>query len=266
MSVLTPDIPDGVALEGLLQQASEEAAWRPAFYRKLLESPVLVILPDEARARRVARPDRIHFVQWKRIDGTDAIPFFSSARTFFEAAPQGARCLVLDTRQLLELTRGAILHLNPYSEFNVELTPSDAEALLSNGTLVVPESFRLQAEREMSFRRVIDPPVTMLHALTLLYSQLPQVLCAYLASVKGMYEGRESLLLGLDIDGDPEPVVRDSSLVIRDTYQGPYDLDIVHIKPGKQGLLNSGFNPTFRFFDRRMADVLAAPSAPRTAQ
>jgi hypothetical protein len=261
MSVLPPHTPDGVALEGLLQQASEEAAWRPAFYRKLLESRVLVILPDEARARRVARPDRLHFVQWKRIDGTDAIPFFSSARTFFEAAPQGARCLVLDTRQLLELTRGAILHLNPYSEFNLQLAPSDAEALLSNGTLVMPESFQLQSERDVSFRRVVDPPAPMLQALTLLYSQLPQVLGAYLALVRGLYERRESLLLGLDIDGDPEPVVRDSSLVIRDTYHGPYDLDIVHIKPGKQGLLNSGFDPTFRFFDRRMAPVLVAPMA-----
>ena len=264
--VLPPNVPDGVALERLLQQASEEAAWRPAFFRHFLESRVLVIVPDEARARRVARPDRVHFVQWKRIDGTDAIPFFSSARTFFEAVPQGARCLVLDTRQLLELSRGAILHLNPYSAFNVELTPSDVEALLTNGTLVVPEHFALPSEREMSFHRVIDPPIPMLDALTLLYSQIPQVQGAYLASVTGLYEARESLLLGLVVDGDPEPVVRDSSLVIRDTYHGPYNLDIVEIKSSKGGLASSGFDPTFRFFDRRMAAVLGAPVADRSRQ
>lgn len=266
MTELPANLPDGTALEELLKQSSEGAAWCPAFYRQLLDSRVLVILPNKRQARQVARPDRLHFVQWKRVDGTAAIPFFSSARTFFEAVPQGAQCLVLATRQLLELTRGAILHLNPYSEFNVELTPPEAEALLSNGTLVVPEPFRLQSDRRVSFRRVADLPVPMLDALTLLYSQLPQVQAAYLATVTGLYEGHESLLLGLDVDGDPEPVVRDSGLVIRDTYYGPYALDMMHIRSGELGLSASGFDPTFRFFDRRMASILVAPLAAHSAQ
>jgi hypothetical protein len=267
MSVLPPDIPDGVALEALLRQASEEAAWRPAFYRQLLDSRVLVILPDETMVQHVARPDRVHFVQWKRIDGTAAIPFFSSARAFFEAVPHGAKCLALDTRQLLELTRGAILHLNPYSEFNLEVMPSDVDTLLSNGALVVPEPFTLESNRQVSFRRVVNPPVPLLDALTLLYSQLPQVQNAYLASVTGLYDdARESLLLGLDVDGDPEPVVRDSGLVIRDTYHGPYDLDIVRLKPGDAALSSSGFEPDFRFFDRRMASVLTTPKGTRSTQ
>lgn len=64
---LPSNIPDGAALEGLLQQACNEPAWRPAFYRQLLDSRVLVILPDETQARNVARPDRVHFVQWTRV-------------------------------------------------------------------------------------------------------------------------------------------------------------------------------------------------------
>lgn len=267
MISLPPNVPDDAALEGLLKQACEAAAWRPAFYRQLLDSRVLVILPDETMMQHVARPDRVHFVQWKRIDGTAAIPFFSSARAFFEAVPHGAKCLVLDTRQLLELTRGAILHLNPYSEFNLEVMPSDVDTLLSNGALVVPEPFTLKSNRQLSFRRVVNPPVPLLVALTLLYSQLPQVQNAYLASVTGLYDdARESLLLGLDVDGDPEPVVRDSGLVIRDTYQGPYDLDIVRLKPGDAALSSSGFEPDFRFFDRRMASVLTMPKGTRSTQ
>lgn len=266
MITLPPNVPDGASLESLLKQASEEAAWRPAFYRELLKSRVLVMVPDETLAQSVARPDRVHFVQWKRIDGTAAIPFFSSARTFFEAVPHGAKCLVLDTRQLFELTRGAILHLNPYSEFNVELTQSDVETMLSDGSLVVPESFTLESDQQVSFRCVVNPPVPLLDALTLLYSQLPQVQSAYLVSVMGLYDSRESLLLGLDIEGDPEPVVRDSALVIRDTYHGPYDLDVVHLKGGVGAPSNSGFAPAFRFFDRRMAAVLSAPVSARSTQ
>ncbi len=267
MVSLPPTVPDGAALEGLLKQACEAAAWRPAFYRQLLDSHILVIVADETLAQNVARPDRVHFVQWKRVDGTAAIPFFSSARTFFEAVPHGAKCLVLETRQLLELTRGAILHLNPYSEFNLQVMPSDVEAILASRFLVVPESFALETDRQVSFRQVVDPPFPLLDALTLLYSQLPQVHGAYVALVKGLYDDApESLLLGLDIEGDPEPVVRDSGLVIRDTYHGPYNLDIVHLKSGERGLLSYGFEPAFRFFDRRMAAVLAAPAVTSSAQ
>lgn len=264
---LPPNVPDGATLEGLLRQACQAAAWRPALYRQLLDSRVLVIVADALAAKNVARPDRVHFVQWKRVDGTAAIPFFSSARTFFEAVPNGAKCLVLDTRQLLELTRGAILHLNPYSEFNLQVMPSDVDAMLRDGSLVVPESFTLASDRLVSFRGVVNPPVPLLDALTLLYSQLAHVRGAYLALVSGFYDdARESLLLGLDIDGDPEPVVRDSGLVIRDTYHGPYDLDIVHLKSGERGLVTYGFESAFRFFDRRMASVVAAPAAVRSPQ
>lgn len=257
---------DGTKLEEMLRRASDEAAWRPAFYRQLLESQVLVLLPDKARARQVARPDRVHFVQWKRIDGTLAIPFFSSTRTFYEAVPQGGQCLVLDTPQLMELTRGAILHLNPLSEFNVELTPSDIEALLSSGSLVVPEILNLASDREVSFRRVVDPPVLMLDALTALYSQLPQVLGAYLALVNGLHGGDESLLLGLavTVDCDLEPIVRDSALVVRDTYFGPHSIDIVHMNHGDQCITDTGFESECQFFDRRMASVLIAPTYPRS--
>lgn len=267
MLAFPPNLPDGSSLEGLIRQACEEAAWRPAFYRQLLESRVLVIVPDEALARTTARPDRVHFVQWKRVDGTAAIPFFSSAQTFFEAVPEGAKCLVLDTRLLLELARGAILHLNPYSEFNIELAPADIEALLADGSLVVPEPFTLGTDRQVTLQHVADPPVAMLDALTLLYSQHPQVQGAYLALVAGFYDdNRESLLLGLHVDGDPEPIVRDSGLVIRDTYHGPYSLDIVHLNRDGRDVLSSGFEPAFQFFDRRIAPILASPSLPQRAQ
>ncbi len=267
MNVPAATVPDGVALEGLLQQACENAAWRPALYRQLVQTRVLVIVPDEEQTRGVARPDRLHFVQWMRQDGTSAIPVFSSARTFFEAVPSGAKCLVIEVQQLLELTRGAILHLNPYSEFNLQLMPSDVELLLTQKALVVPDRFTRESQRELSFRRVADPPVAMLDALTTLYSQHACVTAAYLAAVTGLYDdSHASLLLGLDIDGDPEPIVRDSGLVIRDTYHGPVNLDIVRIPAGAEGLSRSGFSLDFRFFDRRMAAVLVAPAGGRSPQ
>ena len=65
----------------------------------------------------------------------DGHSILSSARTFFEAIPQGAQCLVVDGLQLLLLTRGAMLHLNPFSEHNVVLMPEDVGLLLASGTL-----------------------------------------------------------------------------------------------------------------------------------
>jgi len=256
----------GKKLESLLRRACAEPAWRPAFYRTLLESDVLILVPDLVIVPNAHGDDVIRFVQWNRVDGSAAIPFFSSSRTLFEAVPESARCLVLDMPTFLALSRGALLHLNPFSEFNVELPPDEVEVLLKDGALGKPEPFTLESERHIVFLPLADPPVSTLDALTLLYSQLPEVRTAYLARVMGMYEHEESLLLGLEVDGDPERVVQDTGAVIRETFQGRHRIDVTCLGPGEQGNGTLRFPETFRFYDRRMAAVRHAPPTAPTQQ
>src|SRR5690348_8113880 len=92
----TDRAPDGAALGALLRQATEDPAWRPALYRELLRSQVLALAPEQPIAPNTQGEMVVRFVQWKRIDGQHAIPFFSSARTLYEAVPDGAQCLLLD--------------------------------------------------------------------------------------------------------------------------------------------------------------------------
>jgi hypothetical protein len=258
--------PDGEKLESLLRRACAEPAWRPAFYRRLLVSRVLVLVPDQVIVPNAQGDDVIRFVQWKRVDGSAAIPFFSSSRTLFEAVPEGAQCLVLDTPTFLALSRGALLHLNPFSEFNVELPPEEVDALLKDGTLAKPEPFTLESERHLVFLPLAEPPVPMLDALTLLYSQLPEVKTAYLARVTGMYEHEESLLLGLEVDGDPERAVQDTGSVVRETFQGRHRIDITRLGFAEQGRATLHFPESLRFYDRGMAAVRHAPSTAPTQQ
>ena len=76
----------------------------------------------------------------------------------------------------------------------------------------------------------------MIEALTVLYSQAPNVKAAYLALVNGLYDsGQDSLLLGLEVDGDPEPIVNDTSAVIHDTYRDAYSIDIVEVWVDDEG-------------------------------
>jgi len=261
----TNTTPDGTELETLLALATTEPGRRPAFYRKLLESDVLVMVPDEVVVPNAQGDAVMRFVQWNRIDRLTAIPFFSSARTFFEAIPQGAQCLVVDGLQLLLLTRGAMLHLNPFSEHNVVLMPEDVELLLASGTLGSSERIKHTTERQLTTRDLSEPPAAMIEALTVLYSQAPNVKAAYLALVNGLYDsGQDSLLLGLEVDGDPEPIVNDTSAVIHDTYRDAYSIDIVEVWVDDEGNPTSTFLPAQRFFDRRMASALSAPTTPKS--
>ena len=89
---------------------------------------------------------------------------------------------------------------------------------------------------------------------------------AYLARIAGMYEHEESLLLGLEVDGDPEHVVQDTGAVIRETFQGSHRIDITRLGLRDQGSSTLQFPESLRFYDRSMAAVLHAPATGQSRQ
>ncbi|UXI66123.1 enhanced serine sensitivity protein SseB C-terminal domain-containing protein [Tahibacter amnicola] len=264
---MTQDCPDNSALEALMMKACAEPAWRPAFYRQLLESRVLVLVPDKPIVPNAQGNDVIRFVQWRRVDGQSAIPFFTSAKTLFDAIPQGAKCLVLEVPTFLALTRGALLHLNPHSEFNLELTPDDVGGLLTTGTIGKTEAFRLETKREVVVSAVTETPTAMLEALGKLFSQFPTVEKAYLTQLKGLYEGGEpSLLLGIEMAGDAEPVAQATGMVVRDTYCGSLKIDVTVIREDPTAMPASTFNGIAPFYDCCTAPLWVVSPPTRTPQ
>ncbi len=130
-------------LEQVLIAAATEPGARPTFYRLMLDSP-LYIVNDDAEAsggpgNRVLQPGEELRIATLEIDGVPHAPIFSSiARMRAVLAPERGY-LAMHGRNLLELTLGSHLVLNPGSPYGKQFFPQEVEAML-NG-----EIFREQA-------------------------------------------------------------------------------------------------------------------------
>lgn len=94
-------------LARLMLEALADKAAEPAFFRGLLDATVYAHVP------RHDRSGRLRLIQFTTPEGLTVLPFFSDEVQAKAAARSAATVVVLMGRQLLELTRGATLMLNP---------------------------------------------------------------------------------------------------------------------------------------------------------
>ena len=121
-------------LERALVRAVKEPAAAPDFYRLLLESHLLVLGTAEGQegateAFSLAAGSRLALVTGLK-DGHQYLPVFSSVTRMQEFVKQESKYLSIRGHDLLDLTRGAPVILNPASEYGKELTAEEVGQLL----------------------------------------------------------------------------------------------------------------------------------------
>ncbi|MEN1929487.1 enhanced serine sensitivity protein SseB C-terminal domain-containing protein [Luteimonas sp. MJ250] len=116
-------------LEERLERARGNPEAEQEFFQYLLEATVYAHVPisDDCAKFRL--------IQFKHPDGFDTLPFFTSESKAAVAAGKSARIVTFTGRELLEITRGAILMLNP-NDGGAVLYPEEIESLLATGTIV----------------------------------------------------------------------------------------------------------------------------------
>ncbi len=115
-------------LEERLEQARGNPEADQEFFRLLLEATVYAHVPisDDSTKFRL--------IQFRHPDGFDALPFFTSEYKAAAAAGRSAEIVTFTGRELLEITRGATLMLNP-NDGGAVLYPEEVESLLTTGTI-----------------------------------------------------------------------------------------------------------------------------------
>jgi hypothetical protein len=121
-------------LERALVRAVKEPAAAPDFYRLLLESNLLVLGTAEGREGAteefsLAPGSQLSLVTGLK-DGHQYLPVFSSVARMQEFVKQESKYLSIRGQDLLDLTRGAPVILNPASEYGKELTAEQVGQLL----------------------------------------------------------------------------------------------------------------------------------------
>lgn len=116
-------------LEERLEQARGNPEADQQFFTYLLEATVYAHVPISDDS------PKLRFIQFRHPDGFDALPFFTSESRAVVAAGKSARIVTFTGRELLEITRGATLMLNP-NDGGAVLYPEEIESLLTHGTIV----------------------------------------------------------------------------------------------------------------------------------
>lgn len=228
-------------LERKLAQAAREPAFRPEFYRALLEAEIFVIgssdLPGEGRA---TLPDgtKLAIETWKKADGTAVIPFFTSVEAMKLAIKDEPRFMVMAARKFFELTLGARLVINPASAAAKEFAPQEVKTLLEAGTNVVPANIVVRQDTRVQLGQPAVPPDGMMSALATLLSRHASVKAAYVCQMLDAASDRNPMLLvGLEGEGDLNATIDEIGSVALDTAPEQYGaVNIIALKRGEPGV------------------------------
>jgi SseB protein C-terminal domain/SseB protein N-terminal domain len=182
-------------LQTYLAQALVNAHEEPAFFRALLDASVYVHMPH------TVIPGRLRFVQFVRPDnGQTVLPFFSDETRAYVAAGAAVRVEMMTGSELLELTRGATLMLNPNEERCI-FYPEEIDALLDHGNVGRFHKEIVEVDDSVVVSAPSASVTPLMQTLTTTLAALPGVSTAYLVEIRRESESfkRPSLLVGIRV-------------------------------------------------------------------
>jgi hypothetical protein len=191
-------------LEELLLGGARSPAERPAFYRALLDSEVLVLPldpPGGEGVRVLDRPLAVRLRSWEK-DGRPVVAAYTSPLRVTEHLGAGTAFLGMAGRTLLEtLGRGGetALVLNRGSAYGKEFTPEELAGLLDGSLLRPATDFTVQKGTRARIGAPAEVPAHLTDALTKLFGTKPEVRAAFLVMIQFDDEAPH-LAVGVEVD------------------------------------------------------------------
>jgi len=213
-------------LERLLRNSQDEPGLRPEFYRRLLDAQVLVpvkVDPGQSINGMIPANFDLGVITHVMESGIEVVPFYTSAARVFEGAPEGEQCVLLTTWELFELFQhrpDMHFHLNPFSKFGRQFSPSEAAALLARGIPLTTARQQIAIDDSVMPSAPAQPPADVLDALTVCFARNFQVKTAYIAELHWPAGYTEpSLLIAVDLTegGDRDQLHREVGTVLIET-------------------------------------------------
>jgi hypothetical protein len=242
------------ALELALMLAASEPAHRPEFFRLLLDSTIFILgssgQMDEGPVTLKANT-QVQIQNWVKPDGSSVIPFFSSLRALQLAIKNDEPYIALAARTFFEITRGAELILNPRSEYGKEFTPTEVEAILSEGVSQLPEQRVVEKDTHVLLGQPANYPTEMVASLSTLLAKHSNVKAAYLALMHDVSRDETPhLIIGIEAEGDFENVIREAGTVAGDTAPKGEPVDLIRVIRGESGLGQYFIEEVKPFYER----------------
>lgn len=242
-------------LETLLEQAAIEPAYRPAFFRTLLDSTVWVP-GNAAEGEAVVEDSALDIQHWEKDDGTSVIPFFTSLAALQQAVDDEQAFVVMPARTLFEMTLGETLFLNAKLPTGKEFTPREISHLVGEEGSPLSQQEVLEGGTALLLSEVAEPPAQMVDSLTTLFKSIKTVKRAFICSIKEQADAQANLLIGIEAEGDIEEIIHAAGSVATDTLPGDEPVDICQVTEGEKGISHFMLAHITPFYERRWGSFL----------
>lgn len=242
-------------LETLLEQAATEPAYRPAFFRTLLDSTVWVP-GNAAEGEAVVEESALDIQHWEKDDGTSVIPFFTSLTALQQAIDDEQAFVVMPARTLFEMTLGETLFLNAKLPTGKEFTPREISHLVGEEGSPLSQQEVLEGGTALLLSEVAEPPAQMVDSLTTLFKSIKTVKRAFICSIKEQADAQANLLIGIEAEGDIEEIIHAAGSVATDTLPGDEPVDICQVAEGEKGISHFMLAHITPFYERRWGSFL----------
>lgn len=193
-------------LEELLVKASLEPSFRPLFLDQLLQADIYCIgVTDQPSGHEnkqiLEEGSQLRLMHFQSEEGEPYLPFFLSLESLQKGIDEQQSYLRIPAKSFFEMTLGASLVLNPFSEYGKEFLPQEIEVILQGGYGSKIESYEYQEETEVLLGQPAEYPHEMVKQLCIFLQTKPEVKSAYLAQMHDQKRDKEpTLLIGFETD------------------------------------------------------------------
>lgn len=236
--------------EALMKDASVNVNLRFDFYRNLPHQKVFVITSGNTQAKDGVLEENTNVELATFPDGK--IPFFTALPRIFEkqVIKEKVPYLEIAAGDLFQLTKGATLVLNPFSDFGKELVPQEIAQILDGS--IFGDGIREVAVPRDTQVRVGQPavqPVEMMEALSAKFALRDDVNAAYIAMVDMPETGAPPrLLIAMSISGDRQTIFEEAGRTAQQFLKQGESVDIMELTP--ENGISAYFDDQLPFYNR----------------
>lgn len=236
--------------EESLIRAVDEPGHRSQFYRDFLAADLYVALhgPAPPMENGALKPGTGVHIQGVEAGGKTYLAVFSSLPRLRAFLAETAT-LRLACRDLLEMTGGAELMLNPGSEYGKEFAAEEIAAL-RDGSMFEGRRHGVESATQVLLGQPANYPRRLVGALRRIYEQKPEVKAAYVAWMVDPSRGETgALLVAVDTAGEWDALSAESGAAAQGFTPEYGPVDFIQLEP--EGSLWGYFRGVKPFYRRR---------------
>ena len=245
-------------LERSLMRAAGDPAYRPQFYKDLAAADLYIVQPGpppQGEERTTLAADTEIQIESVAHDGAPHLVIYSSLPRLQASLSGEVAYLALNALELMKLTEGASLLLNPGAEFGKAFTPEEIASILDGSIWAADARYTVAKPVEVMLGQPKNYPTALVDALKTLFKMKKQIKRAWLAHIFNPDDGVQGhTLIGIEVSGQFDEVCAEAGLVVRNVTIPDPPVDFMQVN-GEGGADGYFLNQSQPFYVRRFLGI-----------